>query len=299
MSARKVEALLIFGGNPVYTAPADIDFKSALAKVKWRAHLSLYDNETSEHCQWHIPAAHYLESWSDTRAYDGTTTIVQPLIAPLYGGRTVDEIFAILNNQPVSSPYSIVKEYWWARSGASADFDSNWQTWVHDGVVPNTAAKPAAGAPAAKTSTPAAAQNAGQGIEINIRPDLTAWDGAFANNAWLQEMPNPITTTTWENSVWMSLDTAHRLGITDGEIVELKYRGRSVQGPAQIVPGHAKESVTIHLGYGRWRAGHVGDGAGFNAYKLQTSDAPGGGYGGENRKVGGNTTLAARPHTHS
>jgi molybdopterin-containing oxidoreductase family iron-sulfur binding subunit len=295
MNSGKVEAIFIFGGNPVYTSPADIDFTSALAKVKWRAHLSLYDNETSEHCQWHIPAAHYLESWSDTRGYDGTVTIIQPLIAPLYEGRTAHEILAILNNQPATTPYAIVKEYWSTRA-PGADFDSNWQTWVHDGVVPKTAAG-AGSAVAAKAPAPTPAPNPGQGIEVNIRPDLTAWDGTFANNAWLQEMPNPITTTTWENSVWIAADTAQKHDISDGHIVELKYRGRSLQGPAQIVPGHAKDSVTIHLGYGRWRAGHVGDKAGFNAYKLQTSDAPGGGYGGEILKVGGKTVFAAVQHT--
>jgi len=290
MNAGKVEALFILGGNPVYNAPADIDFKSALKKVRWRAHLSLYSNETSEWCQWQIPAAHYLESWSDTRAHDGTVSIVQPLIAPLYDGKNAHEVMALLTQQPESSPYTIVKQYWTTQK-PGADFDNNWQTWVHDGIIPNTtaaAAQPGAAKPASAT------QVAAQGIEVNIRPDPTIWDGAWTNNAWLQEMPKPMTTMTWDNAVWINPGTAQQHGINDGDIVEVKYRGKSVSGGALLVPGHAADSVTIHLGYGRTRSGRVGNNIGINAYALQTSDAPGGGYGGEIRKAGGKYAFAIR-----
>ena len=298
MNAGKVEALFIFGGNPVYTAPADVDFKSALPKVKWRAHLSLHQNETSAECNWHVPQAHYLEAWSDTRGYDGTTSIVQPLIAPLYDGKTAHEVMSLLTQQPESSPYEIVKAYWGAQRPAG-DFEANWQTWVHDGIIPNTAAAANAGAPTAKAPAAGQNQNAPNGIEVNFRPDPTIWDGTWSNNAWLQEMPKPITTLTWDNGIWMSPETAKGLGISDGDLAEVKYRGRSITGPAIVVAGHANGSCTIHLGYGRTRCGHIGDNIGINAYQLQTSDAPGGGYGGELRKAGGTYPLAFVQHAQS
>jgi molybdopterin-containing oxidoreductase family iron-sulfur binding subunit len=296
LNAGKVETLLIVGANPVYTAPADLDFKSALSKAKWRAHLALYNDETSELCQWHVPMAHYLESWSDTRAYDGTVSIIQPLIAPLYNGKTAHEVLSFLISHVAESPYNTVKGYWSTQKGG-ADFDSDWQTWVCNGVIPDTAAA-AGSAPATPT---AAASNAPtpSGIEVNFRPDPTIWDGTWANNGWLQEMPKPVTTQTWDNGIWMSPETGKKLGVTDDDLVEVKYRGRALTGVTILVPGHAKDSVTIHLGYGRPRCGHVGENMGINAYLLQTSDAPGGGYGGEVTKTGGKYPLARVEHVQT
>jgi molybdopterin-containing oxidoreductase family iron-sulfur binding subunit len=296
MNAGKVEALLILGGNPVYTAPSDIDFKTAISKVKWRAHLSLYQDETSELCNWHVPAAHYLESWGDTRGHDGTVSIIQPLIEPLYDGKTIAEILALFTQQPETSPYNIVKAYWASRY-TGGDFEATWETWVHDGLIPNTAAVPMGAPPAPKAPAPQTAPT--QGIEVNIRPDLKVWDGRWANNSWLQELPNPITTLTWDNAVWMSPGTGKRLNIADQDMVEVKYRGRTITGAALQVPGHADDSITVHLGYGRWRSGSVSDDLGINAYALQTSDAPGGGYGGEIRKVSGRHAFAAVQHTQN
>ena len=297
LNAGKVDALLIIGANPVYTAPADLDFKGALSKAKWRAHLALYNDETSQLCEWHVPKAHYLESWSDTRAYDGTVSIIQPLIAPLYDGKTAHEVLAFLINHVAESPYNIVKEYWSTQKGG-ADFDDNWQTWVCNGVVPDTAAA-AAGAPAAAPVVPASTTAAPSGIEVNFRPDPTVWDGTWANNGWLQEMPKPVTTQTWDNGIWMSPETAKKLGVTDDDLVELKYRGRALTGVTILVPGHAADSVTVHLGYGRQRCGHVGENIGINAYLLQTSEAPGGGYGGEIHKTGGKYPLARVEHVQT
>jgi len=297
MNAGKVEALLILGGNPVYNTPADINFKAALAKVNWRAHLCLYANETSEQCHWHVPQAHYLESWGDTRGYDGTVSIIQPLIEPLYDGKTAAEVLALFTQQPESSPYNIVKAYWASRY-KGGDFDATWQTWVHDGVIPNTAAATMATPPAAKAPAP---QNTGgaQGIEVNIRPDLKVWDGHWTNNSWLQELPNPITTVTWDNAIWMSPATGKQLGINDADIVEVRYRGRAITGAALLVPGHANDSVTVHMGYGRWRSGEVSNNIGINAFLLQTSDAPGGGYGGALRHFGGRHAFASVQHTQT
>jgi len=267
-----VETLLILGGNPVYDAPADLGFLDALKTVKLRAHLGLYLNETAAWCHWHVPEAHYLESWSDTRAYDGTASIVQPLIMPLYGGKTPHEVMNVLANQADQSAHDTVRAYWQAQH-KGADFDEFWQISLHDGVVAGTTfserTPPPAKMPAASASTFAAS-----GLEIVFRPDPSVGDGAMSNNAWLQEMPKPQNKMTWDNAVWISSKSAEHYGITTGDVIEIEVRGRKVEGPVWIMPGQADESLTVHFGYGRTRAGKVADGVGFDAYALRTTEAP-------------------------
>jgi molybdopterin-containing oxidoreductase family iron-sulfur binding subunit len=295
LNAGQVDTLLVLGGNPVYNAPADLQFKSAIQKAKWRAHLALYNDETSEQCHWHVNAAHYLETWGDTRGHDGTVTFTQPLIAPLYDGKSAHEILSVLTGQADRSPHETVRDYWQTQH-KDADFENWWSTALHDGLVPNTAAATvslSARAPTAPT------QSAAQGMEVAFRPDPTIWDGAFSNNGWLQECPKPQTKVTWDNAVWIAPATAQRLGIATGDEVELKYQGRSLKGPAWILPGHAKDAVTVHFGYGRARGGRLCEEIGFNAFALQTSAAPGGGSGVEIRKAGGTHRFAATQHTQT
>ena len=303
MDGGQVDLLLMLGGNPVYNAPADFNFAERLNKVPLRAHLSLYYDETSELCHWHIPEAHYLESWGDARAYDGTLSIIQPLIAPLYGGKSSYELIAALSNRPEQSSYDIVRSYWKGQP-VPGDFEKAWRKMVHDGVVPNSALP-------AKTLTPGAPQSwASQltpqsGLEIIFRPDPTVHDGRFANNGWLQECPKPLTKITWDNAVLLgpalaqkydlSYDTAARGGEHGwvwADMVEVEYGGRKIQAPAWIVPGHADDCITLHLGYGRTRSGSVGTGAGFNAYTLRSSTAPGGGSGASIKKIPGQFDIA-------
>src|SRR5205823_621722 len=167
MEGGKVDVLVIIAGNPVYTAPADLDFAAAMSKVGLRLHLSLYDDETSALCHWQIPEAHFLESWSDARAYDGTASIVQPLIAPLYGGKTAHELLAALSDRPERSSYDIVREFW----SRQAEFESAWPRWLHDGVIPNTAYAPrsVSSAKSAPRFEPASAARDGGGLEIAFR----------------------------------------------------------------------------------------------------------------------------------
>ncbi|MBI4476226.1 MAG: 4Fe-4S dicluster domain-containing protein [Acidobacteria bacterium] len=290
MSGGGVDLLLILGGNPVYTAPADLEFANALQRVPLRIHLSPDDNETSALCQWHVPEAHFLEAWGDTRAFDGTVSIVQPLIAPLYDAHTAHEVLAAFSDRPVRSSYDIVREYWrsWfdltvasafrrkdlpAEAGSHEEaFERFWRLALHDGVVANTAF-PAKNVRAA-TMPPAEEDRArGEGLEIAFRPDPTIYDGRFANNAWLQELPKPITKLTWDNAVLVSPATADRHGWQPGDLVELGAGGRNVHAPIWIVPGHPDDTITVNLGYGRERVGRVGSGAGFNVYKLRTSEA--------------------------
>jgi molybdopterin-containing oxidoreductase family iron-sulfur binding subunit len=286
MEAGKVETLVILGGNPVYTAPADLPFAKALDKVKLRAHLSAYQDETSALCQWHVPEAHFLESWSDGRAFDGTAAIIQPLIAPLYGGRTAHEVVGALSDQPERSSYEIVREFWKGR--LPGDFEAAWRRALHDGVIAGTAFEPkAVSAVSSQPSAPAPGiRNPKSDLEIVFRADSTIYDGRFANNAWLQELPKPITKLTWDNALFLSPATAARLKIASEEVVRLTCRGRSIEAPAWILPGHADGSATLPLGYGRTRAGKFGTKTGFNAYALRASDALGGETGLEIAKTG-------------
>ncbi len=293
MNAGKVQTLVIIGGNPVYSAPADLDFAGALKKVYWKAYLGLYSDETARQCVWTVPEAHYLESWGDVRAFDGTVTLVQPLIAPLYGGKTALEVIATLGGQPDKSDHDLVQAYWQGQPQAKAPtFDVFWQKALYDGVVPNTML-PAANVTA--KMPPASQPKAAQGMEIIFRPDATIWDGSFANNGWLQELPKPANKMTWDNAVWISPTTSQQKNLNVGDIVELKYQGRKITGPIWIQPGHADNCATVHLGFGRTYAGHVGNEVGFNAYLLRTSSAPWNDYGLEMNKVGGRPRICNHP----
>jgi molybdopterin-containing oxidoreductase family iron-sulfur binding subunit len=369
MYAGTVQFLLILGGNPVYTAPADLNFAAALNRVPLRAHLSPYEDETSAVCHWHIPEAHYLETWSDVRSDDGTVTIIQPLIAPLYGGKSAHEVIAAVAGRERTG-YDVVREHWSREMGLSMDaaaapaaagqgaragnpagarlggpggaapggpaanqagarvggaaaarppspqpagaapsqpaptgntvgavaggqaaaaparvsaaptppvspFDREWRRWLHDGLVPNTAfASRTLSANAASLAPPPTAapqaQGSGNMVDVVFRPDPGIYDGRFANNAWLQELPKPVTKLTWDNAALISPATAARLSLVSGDVVELRQGGRTVRIPVWLTPGHAPDTLTLYLGYGRTRAGRAGNGTGFNVNPLRT-----------------------------
>ncbi len=278
MREGKVEMLLILGGNPVYTAPSDLAFKAQLTKVPLRIHLSLYNDETSALCQWHIPEAHFLEAWSDLRAHDGTLSLVQPLIAPLYDNHSAHELIAGLLSDPRSG-YDIVRDYW-RSTVKSGDFEHVWNRSLHDGLLAGSAfaVKTVSLSPNFAASLPASPAVSQETLEVVLAPDPTVWDGRFANNGWLQELPKPLTKTTWDNVVLMNPVMMDRLKIEREDIVEVTVKGadgqsRAVRGAAWHSFGHADNSITVHLGYGRTRAGEVGNGRGFDANVLRTSDA--------------------------
>ncbi|MBS1819259.1 MAG: TAT-variant-translocated molybdopterin oxidoreductase [Acidobacteria bacterium] len=310
MAAGKVDLLVILGGNPVYTSPADLEFSKALDKVQTRVYLTQFNDETAERCQWVIPEAHFLESWSDARGHDGTAAIVQPLIAPLYGGRSAHEVVAVFSDKPEQTGHDIVKSFWQAEKPA-ADFDAQWRRWLHDGIIPGTAFEPkTVTLAAAAVNTPAPAEG-GAGIEIAFRPDPAVFDGRFANNGWLQELPKPITRIVWDNAVIASPATADKLkasnspasrggehGTIESSVVEIKFNGRTVRGPIFGVPGHPDDCVTVHLGYGRTRAGHIGNGPGFNAYALRTADALWAGRGAQVTTTDDTFPLACTQYHH-
>jgi MoCo/4Fe-4S cofactor protein with predicted Tat translocation signal len=281
MHAGKVETLLIIGGNPVYNVPADLEFAKALNKVSLRLRLGIYNDETSYRCHWLVPQTHYLESWSDERAYDGTACIVQPLIAPLYDNHSAHEVIGALLGDPGRTPHEWVRGYWADQKLATpVEYETFWETCLEKGFVTGTAfpaktVNPKAGFAGSLEHGPAGgAANAGT-MEIAFRPDPTIWDGSYTNNSWLQELPKPITTLTWDNAAYISPNTAQQLALRHDDVVEIAYEGRNLRIPVWILPGHADGSLTVTFGYGRARAGRVGNGTGFNAYSIWTSDKPG------------------------
>ncbi|MCU1383082.1 MAG: 4Fe-4S ferredoxin, iron-sulfur binding domain protein [Acidobacteria bacterium] len=314
LNAGKVDLLVIVGGNPVYSAPVDLRFADAMDKVQLRVHLGLYDDETSARCHWQIPEAHFLEAWSDARGHDGTVSIVQPLIAPLYGGKSAHEVLAALSDRPERSGHDIVREFWSGgsnRTPATAEFDAAWRRWLHDGVMPNTAFPPKAVTVALSAVSSQAAAPPSSGIEISFRNDPSVLDGRFSNNGWLQELPKPMTRLTWDNAVITSPATADRLkasqrpafqggehGQVVTDLVELKFKGRTVRGALFAIAGHPDDCVTVHLGYGRARGGRIAAGAGFNANAIRTTDALEFGSGVEITRTGETFSLACTQYHH-
>jgi MoCo/4Fe-4S cofactor protein with predicted Tat translocation signal len=292
IGAGKVDLLVILGGNPAYDAPADLNFADVLknGKVPLRVHLGLYQNETADLCQWHINQAHELEAWGDARAYDGTASIVQPLIAPLYSGKSPLEFVALLSGQADATGYDLVREYW-QKQHPGADFQTFWRKSLHDGWIEGTAYQPKSAAVKDdhfgwKWATDSA-------IELNIRRDPTIYDGQFSNNGWLQELPKPMSKLTWDNAVLIGPKMAERMQIKVEDVVELELNGKKVTGPVWIQAGHPDNSVTVTLGYGRRRAGRVGTAQGFDAYALRTSSAPWIATGLQIRKTGETYKLAS------
>jgi MoCo/4Fe-4S cofactor protein with predicted Tat translocation signal len=280
--AGSVETLLILGGNPAYDAPAEIEFAELLSRVPMSIHLSLYDDETSHLCTWHLPQAHGLEAWGDGTSWDGTLTLRQPLILPLYGGRSTIEVLALAAGSSTTSGYELVRESLRAEA-ISGDFEGNWRRALQDGVVGRSAPKPAVprfepGRLAVAVSALRSLLDEGtpgiDRLELVLTADSRVLDGRFANNGWLQELPDALTKITWDNALLVSPVTASELGIADGEVVEIEANGRTIELPACVLPGQAHASVTVALGYGRTAAGQVGNGVGVNAYPLRTVIAP-------------------------
>ncbi|HEV3163029.1 MAG TPA: TAT-variant-translocated molybdopterin oxidoreductase [Isosphaeraceae bacterium] len=299
IDAGNVDLLVIVGGNPVYTAPADLNLMQSLTRVHLKVHLGLYEDETSAQSHWHIPEAHELESWGDARAYDGTVSIRQPLIAPLYGGKSAHELLAALLAQTDRTSYDIVRAFWQTQK-LPGDFEKAWRTALHDGLIDQT--KLPAKSVSLKEplnlpeSAPPQEPPKSSSLEIIFRADPTIWDGRFANNGWLQELPKPLTKLTWDNAALMSKATGDHLSLANEDVVELRYRDRTVRAPVWISPGHPDDSVTVHLGYGRSRAGRVGSRIGFNAYALRTTAAPWFDSGLEIQKTGERAKLATTQH---
>jgi molybdopterin-containing oxidoreductase family iron-sulfur binding subunit len=307
-----VKTLIMLGGNPAYTAASDLDFVGALAKVGTSIHLSDRVDETSAEASWHVPEAHWLEAWGDTRSEDGTAGIQQPLVAPLFDGLSAIELLGRLVGAPKTDGYSLVRATW--AEGAAAGFERDWNRWLHDGVIadsafepvdPNRPPAPAADPPAAgdplaagdgsaevDTTEDAPAETvraftpawsglasavptaaAGDGHEVNFVFSSTLYDGRYANVGWMLELPEPISKLMWDNAAEMSPATARKLGVANNDMVSVTSGGRSLDLPVWTVPGVADGVILVRLGWGRTAAGVYGDGQGFDAGKLRAGDA--------------------------
>jgi len=297
MHGGRVQMLVIVGeSNPVHTAPADLKFAEAIQKVTVVVHSGLFVDETATLSHWHIPAAHYLEAWSDARTIDGTVSIVQPLIQPLYGGKSAHEVIATLTEKPERNGYDVVREYWQANdpkgdaraanerraaaaktttpASPAAAFEKSWRKWLHDGFIAGSAAiaAPTTVAPDVAARL-ARAGTAIDGIEVNFRRDPTIYDGRYANNGWLQELPKPMSKLTWDTAAHISPAMAAERELHNGDVIAIQQDGRSIHAPVFVMPGHAKDSITITVGYGRKYAGRLGSGLGVNAYELRGSNS--------------------------
>ncbi len=274
VGAGAVRTLVVTAWNPVYAAPAGLDVGALLAKVENAIYLTPREDETSRRASWVLAASHPFESWGDGRARDGTVTLQQPLIAPLRESTTAVDLLAAFLVEGDRGAHEHLRAFWRARAGA--DFALGWERWLEQGLVPGTA-EPAVAAPVdarAVAAAALAAPPAGKGLEVAFAPDYSLLDGRFAQNAWLQELPDPVTKISWDNAAYLSPATAGRFGLHNGQRVTLACGGRSLEAPVWIQPGHADEAVTLPLGYGRAAGGPVGDGVGFDAYRLRAAEAP-------------------------
>lgn len=301
MKKGAVRTLVVLGGNPVFDAPADLDFASAMAKVPEVIALGHGVDETSSKATWHIPRAHYLESWGDARAVGGTLSVVQPLILPLFGGRSPVEVLGLMAGGEDRPGYDIVRETWAPILGVGEfEFDEKWNRVLHDGLLPGSELPevvPDPGAqPLAELVRPAKALAEAGGLEIVFLPSPSLHDGRFANDGWLQELPDPLTKLTWDNPALVSPKTAESLGVTNEDVVRLEYGGRSLELAVWILPGVADGVVAVTLGYGRSHAGRVGSGVGFDTYPLRRSNASGFDGGATLTKLGRTYPLSTTQH---
>ncbi len=303
LNAGAVSTLVILGGNPAYDAPADLGFAAAMARANERIHLGLYDDATGQASTWHLPETHYLESWGLAQGWDGSVLAVQPLIDPLYSSHGAAELLSVLVEPAPRAGHQIARDTFFGLTGgqgvapkpdADPAFEKRWRAFLHDGCLDGTAPAPVAlvctGSP---LTAPAVGGPLGRdNLELTFLQDQSVHDGRFADNAWLQEMPDFMTKLTWDNAAILSPATAKELGVVHGDLVEMQYKGRLLNAAIYVLPGQAKHSVTLNLGYGRDDAGAVGKGAGFNAYKLRTWDGLHRGDGLKLRKTGRQYELA-------
>lgn len=260
ISKKQISTLVILGGNPVYNLPNDFGFAKLLSNVQHTVHASSYVDETSSLCEWHLPLSHYLESWSDAKTMDGAISIVQPLIRPLFDSRSLIEIFSVLTLQAYRPGYDTLTENWKGK---------NWDQTLHDGVLKNSTENEIR-ATSFNFDSFAVTDTSAEQMEVTFVASPSTFDGRFANNGWLQELPQPITKVTWDNPALISPALAKQLGLVNGQWISIKKDNRSFEIPVWIVPGQAKSSITLHLGYGQAQ-GTVAKDKGFNTYMLRTS----------------------------
>ena len=271
----QVHTLVMLDTNPVYTAPADADFVKALAQVQLKIHAGLYADETAIVSDWHLPLSHTLESWGDARSQDGTVALIQPTIQPLYDTRSAAEILSVLLDTQPQSGQAMLRDHW-RKQMQGQDFDTKWRQmlllgFVQDSALPAQNVQPGS---SSGSSSSSASPSGNKHLEVLLRPDPTIWDGRYANNAWLQELPKPTSKLVWQNVVALSPKLASQHKLNNGDMVTVQVQKQAVTGPVWTMPGQNDETVVLFLGYGRPRAGSVGNDIGYDAYPMRRFDAP-------------------------
>jgi Fe-S-cluster-containing dehydrogenase component len=270
--AGRIETLIVIGANPAYDTPRDLGFDDIIGTIPFTAHFAAYQDETGERCTWHLPLTHVLEDWSDIRSIDGTASIVQPLIRPLYDTRDSHQILAMLQGQATVPSRELVKSHWRTQHGNGNDWDDWWRQTLQDGMVTNSASEKVA-APSPNLPKIAPATTASN-YTLALSADPSVYDGGMANNAWLQECPKPFTSQVWGNALHVADADARALGLSDGDVVQIRQGDAALEAPILVRPGQATGVVSATLGYGRKNAGSIGSAIGFDAYRMRRSDAP-------------------------
>ena len=294
-----IETLVVLGGNPVLNA----QWMYGSGKIAHLVHLGDHVDETGNIAEWHLPRSHYLESWCDARSTDGTLSVQQPLILPLFQSRSDVEFAVLLVTGIETKGYDLVREAWKAIL-PPLDFEKHWRRVLHDGLLSGSAAEKAT--PTFQwenLSAPYAVQerikSRFEGLEVVLAPSPSVWDGRYANNGWLQELPDPMTKLTWDNAALISPKTAASLGLETEDVIEISASGGGkVEAPVYVLPGHADDSITVTLGYGRKGVGKVAEGAGFDAFILRGSQS-GSIFQASVRKTGGTYKLSSSQNHHS
>jgi molybdopterin-containing oxidoreductase family iron-sulfur binding subunit len=278
INSSKINSLVLVGGNPLYNMPVDLGFKHAIQKVTHTIHCSLYFNETSQQVEWHVPQTHFLEAWGDARANDGTASVIQPLIAPLFDGHSDIELLNLILTSNEAEGYDITRETW-TELLPQKKFEKHWRRVLHDGVLENSRSNFTI--PQLRSSSLVTYLKANplttepislENMELIFQASPKVHDGRFANNGWLQELPDTVTKLAWDNAAILSPETASALGVKNEDLIILNIEGRELPVPVWILPGQVDFSISIALGYGRSAAGRIGNGVGFNAYRLRMSE---------------------------
>jgi MoCo/4Fe-4S cofactor protein with predicted Tat translocation signal len=300
INTNRVKHLLILGGNPAYDAPVDLDLPGKFQKLETSIHLTEYRNETSRLCDWQLPKAHYLECWGDGRAWDGTLSIQQPLILPIARkgseSKSPVELIATMLGEEATDGYTIVRQTF-AQFLPTAGFEGAWRKTLHEGRVGGSALKPLNDRPkTAENFAPTLAEP--DGFELTFQADPSVYDGRFADNGWLQELPGPLTKMTWDNAAWINIADAEDLGVRQGDVITITLGKRTLEIAAYLMPGQAAGSLALPLGYGRTAAGPVGTQVGFDTYRLRTFKHPGIARGAQVVKAGRHHDLALTQNHH-
>jgi molybdopterin-containing oxidoreductase family iron-sulfur binding subunit len=295
-----VDTLVCMDTNPVYSAPGDLAFATAFDKIPLRLHYGTYYDETARRSHWHVPATHALESWDDARAFDGSVSLVQPLIEPLHGGLSALQFLSGVHDGVVGNAHDLLLAQW--RGMAGDDVPDNWRRWLQTGVVDNSAFETTTPAVIGGWRAALAAETEADGeadLLLQFRTDPAVWDGRYANNGWLQELPRPLTKLTWGHAALISPKLAERHGLKQGDMVRLAVDERSIEIPVYVLPGQPDRAITLNLGYGRTAAGRIGNGVGTRVYDLRRHDTPWQTAGVTLEKTGREKALATTQHHHA